>query len=136
MLKQLNVFTLGSGIFDHTNRMIRTFEIWSQYLAMLTIKVITFSGFHFASFQLFTVTRGWFHQHVYEKLLHTQILIAKKDSQVISVFLCFWDLQVQTLLVNCWWNWVTPACLNGLPLHYKYPANVGTPNKNRSIIFD
>ncbi len=28
----------------------------------------------------------------------------KKDSQVTSVFLRFWDLHVQKLLVKCWWN--------------------------------
>jgi len=28
-----------------------------------------------------------------------------KCSQVMSVFLCFWDLQVQKLLVKRWWTW-------------------------------
>jgi len=29
----------------------------------------------------------------------------KKDSQVIGVFLRFWDLPEQKLYVECWWNW-------------------------------
>jgi len=38
------------------------------------------------------VDLGKFHQHVYAQLLLTQIPKAQKDSQVISVFFCFWDL--------------------------------------------
>jgi len=26
-------------------------------------------------------------------------------SQVVSIFLCFWDLLAQKLLVDYWWNW-------------------------------
>jgi len=37
-------------------------------------------------------TRGRFHQHVYAKLLHMQILVAYEFSQVVSIFLLFWDL--------------------------------------------
>jgi hypothetical protein len=34
-----------------------------------------------------------FHQHVYEQPLREQIPKAQKDGQVISVFLCFWNLR-------------------------------------------
>ncbi len=37
---------------------------------------------------------GQFHQHVYAKFLHVQIPKAQKDSQVITVFLHFWDLRM------------------------------------------
>ncbi len=30
---------------------------------------------------------------------------AKKDSQIVSLFLSFQDLGTQKLLVECWWNW-------------------------------
>jgi len=41
-----------------------------------------------------------FSPHIYTKLLQAQIPKAQKDSQVISVFLCFWDLSKQNLHVN------------------------------------
>jgi len=40
---------------------------------------------------------GLFHLHVYSQLLRAQIPKAKKDSQVISVFLRFWDLCAKRL---------------------------------------
>jgi len=46
--------------------------------------------------------RGEFQQHVYAKLLHSQIPKAQKDSQVINVFLCFWDLYPKKLLIKHW----------------------------------
>jgi hypothetical protein len=49
-------------------------------------------------------TSGRFHQHVFEQLLRVQIPKAKKDSEVISVFLRFWNLCAQKLLVKCWRN--------------------------------
>ncbi len=36
----------------------------------------------------------------YTQLLHAQIPKAQKDSQVISVFLQFWDLHTKKLLMN------------------------------------
>jgi hypothetical protein len=41
-----------------------------------------------------------FYQHVYKKLLSAKIPKALKESQVISVFLHFWDLCTQKLLLN------------------------------------
>jgi len=41
-----------------------------------------------------------FSPQIYTKLLQAQIPKAQKDSQVISVFLCFWDLSKQNLHVN------------------------------------
>jgi len=28
-----------------------------------------------------------------------------EETDDLTVFLCFWDLQVKKLLVKCWWNW-------------------------------
>ncbi len=36
--------------------------------------------------------------------LHTQIPKAQKDSQIIKVFLWFWNLYLRKLLVRFWWN--------------------------------
>jgi len=47
-------------------------------------------------------TWSQFHQNVYVQLLHVQIPKAQKDSQVISVFLHFWNLHAQKLLIKCW----------------------------------
>jgi len=37
-------------------------------------------------------TRDQFHKHVFVKLFHKKIPIVQEDSEVISVFLRFWDL--------------------------------------------
>jgi len=37
--------------------------------------------------------------------------LSTKDGQVVSLFLCFWDLRVQKLLVECWWNWTLNSAL-------------------------
>ncbi len=50
-------------------------------------------------------TWDWLHQHVYEQLLLGQITKAQKKTVKLSVFLRFWDLRMQKLLVECWWNW-------------------------------
>jgi len=50
--------------------------------------------------------RGRFHQHFYLKVLGVQIPKAEKDSREISVFLPFWDLCTQKLLLKCLWNWL------------------------------
>jgi len=49
-------------------------------------------------------SNGRFHQHVYIAALLAQIPKAPKDSQVIGVFLHFFDLRAQKLLEKCWWN--------------------------------
>ncbi len=54
--------------------------------------------------QLIFNTRGWFHQHVHTQLLHAQVSKVQKDNQVVSVFLYFWDLHSQKLLIKCSWN--------------------------------
>jgi len=41
----------------------------------------------------------------YKQLLGKKIPKVQKDSQVISVFLCIWNLQEKKLLVKRWWNW-------------------------------
>jgi len=48
---------------------------------------------------------GRFHQHDYSKLLCAHIPKAQKDIQNTSVFLRFWDLHAQNLLVKQMWNW-------------------------------
>jgi len=45
------------------------------------------------------VTWSLFYQHVYKKLLQAQIPKAQKDSQVIIVFLPFWEMREQKLLI-------------------------------------
>jgi len=49
----------------------------------------------------FEVTWGQFQQHVYAQLLCLQISKVQRDSQVIRVFLRFWDLCAQKLLIKC-----------------------------------
>jgi hypothetical protein len=53
---------------------------------------------------LMKLTPVGFHQYSYSQLLPIKIPKAQKDSQIISVFLCFWDLRVQKLLVKRWRN--------------------------------
>ncbi len=43
---------------------------------------------------------GQFCQYVYDQFLLAQIPKVQKESQVISVFLHFWDLRVQKMLVK------------------------------------
>jgi len=38
-------------------------------------------------------------------VLCAQIPKAQKKTGKLSVFFCFWDLCLQKLLVECWWNW-------------------------------
>jgi len=49
-------------------------------------------------------SRGRFYQHFYKQPLLKKIPTAQKDREVIPVFLRFWDLHLQKLLVKCWWN--------------------------------
>jgi len=69
----------------------------SNYLVNFTMvmsKSLRQSIDQFENFKLILKTNGWFHQHAYSKLLCAQIPKVQKDSQVISVFLRFWDLLV------------------------------------------
>jgi len=42
--------------------------------------------------------------YVYEQLLCAEFPKVKKYSQVMSVFLRFWNLHVQNQFIKCWWN--------------------------------
>jgi len=54
-------------------------------------------------------TLGQFHQHVYSQPLCAQITkVQKRQSskllEVIGVFLRFWKINAQKMLIKCWWN--------------------------------
>jgi len=76
----------------------------SKYLALLVFIFLLFIQLIKASKQKIIPQKIWvqFHQHVDVQLLRVQIPRAQKDSQVVSVFLRFWDLQAQKLLMECW----------------------------------
>jgi len=41
----------------------------------------------------------------YEELVRVQITKAQKRQSSCQSLLCIWDLFVQKLLAECWWNW-------------------------------
>jgi len=49
--------------------------------------------------------RCQFHQRFTHSFCSCRSKMCPKDSPVISVFLRFWDLSTQKLLIECWWNW-------------------------------
>jgi len=54
--------------------------------------------------------------NILRAVLRANISNTQKDSQIISVFLHFWDLRAQKLLIKCWWNWLL---LSISPTFYK-----------------
>jgi len=45
----------------------------------------------------------------YKQLLHAQIPKAQKWQSSCQSFIHFWELWVQKLLIECWWNWHLPS---------------------------
>jgi len=73
---------------------------------------------------------GWFHQYVYDQLLHVQTPEVQKDSQDVSVSLHFWDLWMQNLHVKYWWNW--PLFIIYCPIIFLNSWKLIFPSPSRS----
>jgi len=52
----------------------------------------------------------------------------RKKTVTLSIFLCFRDLRVQKLLVECWWNWPQVSWLQKCISIRKTHAKIGCGN--------
>ncbi len=55
---------------------------------------------------MFCISWGKFHQCSTSSFYACRSQKRKKCIQVVSLFLRFWDLHTQKLLIKCWWNWL------------------------------
>jgi len=83
-----------------------TFQSFSQITVWLWIFLAKESQRKSCSYNIDKMDyRGQFYQHSMKCFISCRIQ-KRKDCQVISVFLHFWGLRAQILLVKHWWNWL------------------------------
>jgi len=84
---------------------------FSNQLCSTSKKNLSIPSFHFNFFKwiaikfTFQIEVSFTPSTFYQQFLCTQIQKAQKDLQLDCLFLRFWDLFKENLLIECWWNW-------------------------------